>query len=84
MTRYLTMMVALLGLAACAQVASEREGTFTYLGKSYRSVERQFDSPNGSYARRYIFIGAQRISCSATDDRDCVTAIQFTLFNPTI
>ncbi|MEO0380245.1 MAG: hypothetical protein AAF252_08225 [Pseudomonadota bacterium] len=79
MFRMIAVFVVLLGLTACAQVVSEQEGTFEFEGQSYRAVTRQFETENGSYARRYIFVGAQRISCSATDDADCRSNIQFSL-----
>lgn len=79
MFRVSVVFVALLGLTACAQVVGEQEGTFVFEGETYRSVTRQFQTENGSYARRYIYVGAQRISCSATDDADCRSNIEFSL-----
>lgn len=77
MFRITAAFIVVLGLTACAQVVGEQEGTFEFEGQSYRAVTRQLETETGSYARRYIYVGAQRISCSATDDADCRSNIEF-------
>ena len=74
--RTLTAILALLALSACAETVSETPGTFTYRGDTYRTVTRTFQREDGStYDRRTIYLGAERVSCSATDDRDCRVAL---------
>ena len=71
----ITGLIALLTLAACAEVVSERPTTFTYQGRTFEAVTRTFQTDNGSYSRRSIRVGARFVTCSATDDRDCDSQI---------
>ncbi|MEL6450126.1 MAG: hypothetical protein AAFQ19_02620 [Pseudomonadota bacterium] len=69
-------LAATLGLAACAEVVSEREGVFVYRGDTLRAVTRTFSTGDGSFTKRYIYSRPRTVSCSATDDLDCVAAIR--------
>ncbi|MEQ3708319.1 MAG: hypothetical protein ABNH38_16485 [Tateyamaria sp.] len=82
MTRFIPLLIVVLGLSACAETVGEIEGTFVYNGQIYRSVERQFVSGNRNYSRRYISVGTRSVSCSATDDLDCNAAIRETRDRP--
>ncbi|MEO9684350.1 MAG: hypothetical protein ABJR46_15595 [Tateyamaria sp.] len=66
-----TLLATAITLTACAETTSETQSTYSYLGRTYPVVERSFQSANGSYSRRFINVGGFRVSCSATDDRDC-------------
>ena len=77
MTRFIALMVVVAGLAACEESVGARDGTFTHEGQQYRSVTRTFQSGDRSYDRRTVYVGAKRITCSATDDADCASAIDF-------
>lgn len=74
--KYTVIALACLGLTACAEVVTETPGTFTYLGTEYKSVTRTFASGNGTLDERIIFNGPDRISCSATDDQDCIAVLR--------
>ncbi len=64
-----------MALSACAEVVSETGDTFTFRGEVFRSTIRDFETPNGTFSKRYIFSRPHPVSCSVTDDRDCETAI---------
>ncbi|WP_299622554.1 hypothetical protein [uncultured Tateyamaria sp.] len=63
-------------LAACEEVVSEREGTFNYQGDIYRSVTREIARGDTTFERRTVYARPRPVSCSATDDLDCVAAIR--------
>ncbi len=75
LTRYLSGLIAAIFLTGCAEVTSEREGTFTYRGETFRSVIRTFETENGGFSKRYVYSRPHTVSCSVTDDRDCNSAI---------
>jgi len=75
LTKYIVGIVALFAIAACSEVVNEVEGTFVYKGQTLRSVEREFATENGTFKKRYIYSKPRTVSCSATDDADCVAAI---------
>ncbi|MEL6463831.1 MAG: hypothetical protein AAFQ58_02590 [Pseudomonadota bacterium] len=73
--KHILLGLSALVLAACAETTTVNEGTFTFGGKSYRTTTQEFTTATGTFQRRRILVGAQRVSCSATDDADCVLAI---------
>ena len=69
-------MLAFSTVTACTETVSETRDTFTYRGKEYTALTRTYSTDGRSYERRVIIDGTNRISCSATDDRDCIAAIR--------
>lgn len=75
--RILALLLMMMPFSVCAKTISETAGTFVYDGQTYRSVTRVFERRNGSkYARRSIRVGSRNVTCSATDDKDCILAIR--------
>ncbi|WP_299614719.1 hypothetical protein [uncultured Tateyamaria sp.] len=62
-------------LAACGQATVVQEGTFTFRGETYRSITQDITTGDRTFQRRTIFVGARRVSCSATDDADCTLGV---------
>jgi hypothetical protein len=75
LTKYVVGIVTLFAITACSELVNEGEGTFVYKGQTLRSVEREFATENGTFKKRYIYSKPHTVSCSATDDADCVAAI---------
>ncbi|WP_147111230.1 hypothetical protein [Tateyamaria sp. syn59] len=67
---------ALMALSACAQVVSEERGTFNFDNRTFPATTRVLQTGDNTFSRRTIVVGATRVTCSATDDRDCVQAIR--------
>ncbi|MFL4468434.1 hypothetical protein ACERZ8_00580 [Tateyamaria armeniaca] len=72
----MSVVLACLTTAACTEVVSETQGTFSYLGREYVTLTRTYSANGRTYDRRVIVDGTNRISCSATDDRDCISVIE--------
>ncbi|MEM8653309.1 MAG: hypothetical protein AAGF36_01075 [Pseudomonadota bacterium] len=51
------------------------QSTFTFGGKTYQTTTQEITSGSRTFQRRTIRVGAQRVSCSATDNADCALAI---------
>ena len=64
-------------IAACAPMTKETPSSFSYKGKTYPAVTREYTRRNGStYSRRVVKYGSRSVSCSATDDLDCVAELR--------
>ena len=71
------LFLVILSMAACVETARQTEGTFVYNGRTLPSVTREFVRNDGTtFERRSIQLGARSVTCSATDDQDCVAAIR--------
>lgn len=67
---------SLIALSACVTVVAEQEGRFTYKNETFRTVTRTYQRDDGStYKRRTIYLRAERVTCSATDNLDCAVAL---------
>ncbi|WP_299375737.1 hypothetical protein [uncultured Tateyamaria sp.] len=75
MKRTLIVLMAL-ALAGCEDVVSEQEGSFLYDGETYRAVTRQYVRNGSTFERRVIYSRPQPVTCSATDDLDCIGAMR--------
>ena len=72
----LACLPAVLTLVACVTTLSEVPGTFTDRGRTYPTITREFERPDGStYARMTIIVGNERVSCIPEDVRDCRLAL---------
>ncbi|WP_223422375.1 hypothetical protein [Tateyamaria pelophila] len=75
--RIAVLFLVVLSLAACAETANQTEGTFVYNGRALPTVTREFVRNDGTtFERRSIQLGGRSVTCSATDDQDCVAAIR--------
>ncbi|APX10789.1 hypothetical protein [Tateyamaria omphalii] len=75
--RVTTILALSLALAACTEVVSEQDTTFTYRGDVYRAVIRDYDANGRTFTKRVVYDGNRAVSCSATDDLDCAAAISY-------
>lgn len=67
----------MLGAAACTEVVSRENTTFSYRGDLYRAEIREYATGSTTFTKRVIYDGNTPISCSATDDLDCAAAISY-------
>jgi len=49
---------------------------FRYRGTDYVALTRTYSNNGRTYQRRVIIDRSNRISCSATDDNDCIAIIE--------
>ncbi|MEO9574145.1 MAG: hypothetical protein ABJ263_18075 [Tateyamaria sp.] len=76
-----SLLVLPLVLSACSETIATQETTFNFQGESLRAEVRTYDQNGRVFERRVIYDGIRAVSCSATDDLDCESAINFSRYD---
>jgi len=76
-----TLLILPFVLSACSETIDTRQTTFNFRGETLRAEVRTYDQNGRVFERRVIYDGIRAVSCSATDDLDCESAINFSRYD---